>query len=205
MNFETRIGGAEPTAATTKNQFEGPKGRYMSEFSDAYMDYLDAFVIDDLSYVPARIIRQLSLLEEIIEGMQVNQLQHSLQTAARAERDGAPTDIVLAALVHDVGKTISNANHPAVAAEMVRPWLTEDAYWLIKVHQDFQGIHYFERMGLDPMMRLRHKDHPLYELAEQFVDEWDNKAFDPDYECYPLEHFAPMVTEVFSRSPRRGD
>ncbi len=185
--------------------FAGEKGRYMSEFSSEYMDYLDEFVLDDLTYVPNRILRQLRLLEEIAEGMEVDQLQHSLQTATRAERAGASTDIVLAALLHDVGKTISNANHPAMSAEMVRPWLSEDAYWVIKVHQDFQGIHYFERMGLDPMMRLKHKEHPLYELAEQFVDEWDNKAFDPDYDTYPLEHFAPMVDEAFSRPPRRGN
>jgi predicted HD phosphohydrolase len=190
---------------SAKNAFNGPKGRYMSEFSPEYMAYLDDFVLEDLEYVPARILQQVGLLEGIVEGMQVNQLQHSLQTATRAERDGASLDIVVAALVHDVGKTISNANHPAIAAEMVRPWLSEDAYWVIQVHQDFQGIHYFARLGLDPMMRLRHKDHPLYDLAEQFADEWDNKAFDPDYDPYPLEHFAPLVVEAFSRPARRAE
>jgi predicted HD phosphohydrolase len=198
-------GASGPGPGEAKRGFDGPKGRYMSEFSPEYMAYLDEFVAEDLEYVPGRILRQLGLLEGIVEGMQVNQLQHSLQTATRAERDGAPLDIVVAALVHDVGKTISNANHPAIAAEMVRPWLSEDAYWVVKVHQDFQGIHYFARVGLDPMMRLKHKDHPLYELAEQFADEWDNKAFDPGYDALPVEHFAPMVVEAFSRPPRRAE
>lgn len=203
MDLQTPSPTSKTAAPRPQTGFAAEKGRHMSEFSSEYMDYLDAFVLDDLTYVPNRILRQLRLLEEIVEGMEVDQLQHSLQTATRAERAGASTDIVLAGLLHDVGKTISNANHPAMAAEMVRPWLSEDAYWVIKVHQDFQGIHYFERMGLDPKMRLKHSEHPLFELAEQFVDEWDNKAFDPGYDTYPLEHFGPMVDEVFSRPPRR--
>ena len=73
--------------------------------------------------------------------------------------------MIVASLCHDIGKTISNANHPAIAAEMIRPWVSPEAYWVVKVHQDFQGLHYYERMGLDPMMRLKHKGHPAYELA----------------------------------------
>jgi predicted HD phosphohydrolase len=183
--------------------FDGPKGRSMGEFSLEYLSYLDGFVRRDLDEVPARVLSQLRLLEPIVEGMEVNQLEHSLQTATRAERAGATLDIVVAALVHDVGKTISNENHPAIAAEIARPWLSEEACWVISVHQDFQGIHYFGLMGLDPMMRRRHAGHPWYELAEQFVDDWDNNAFDPDYDTSPLDHFAPMVDEVFSRKARR--
>lgn len=193
---------AQKGDATTEG-FDGPKGRWMSEFSVAYLRYLDGFVRRDLDEVPGRILGQLRLLEPIVEGMQVNQLEHSLQTATRADRAGATVDVVVAALVHDLGKTISNENHPAIAAEMVRPWLSEEAYWVIKVHQDFQGIHYFGLMGLDPMMRRRHATHPCYELAERFVDDWDDKAFDPDYDTLPLEHFVPMVEEVFNRKARR--
>ena len=74
---------------------------------------------------------------------------------------------------------ISNANHPAIAAEMIRPWVADEAYWVVKVHQDFEGMHYYARMGLDPMMRRRHTDHPCYELAERFADEWDQNALRP--------------------------
>jgi len=200
---ESEVRPTDPADPRSASGFGGPKGRAMSEFTPDYMAYLQQFVAADLREVPDRIIGQLLLLEPIVEGMQVNQLQHSLQTATLAERDGASLDIVVAALVHDLGKTISNENHPAIAAEMVRPWLSEDAYWVIKVHQDFQGIHYFAYMGLDPMMRRRHQDHPCYELAERFVDQWDNYAFDPDLDTLPLAHFRPMVDEVFRRPPRR--
>ena len=59
------------------------------------------------------------------------------------------------------------------------------------------------RMGIDPMIRLKYQGHEFYESAERFADEWDQKAFDPDYPTLPLEHFEPMVREVFGRPPKR--
>jgi hypothetical protein len=37
-----------------------------------------------------------------------------------------------------------------------------------------------------------------WELAERFADEWDQKAFDPDYDTLPLEHFEDRVRQVFA-------
>lgn len=185
--------------------FEGDIAPSMAEFSDEYMTYVESHLDTDLAQVPDRILRILRDLAGYQQGFQIDQLQHCLQTATRAERAGADIDMVVASLCHDIGKWISNSNHPAIAAEMIRPWVSPEAYWVVKVHQDFQGMHYYDRMGLDPMMRLKHKDHPAYELAATFADEWDQTAFDPDYDTLPLEHFEPMVREVFSRPPRRGD
>lgn len=185
--------------------FEGPKGSKMSDFSPEYMSYLDRWVQDDLTYVPDRLLVLLRMLESQWEGMEVNQLQHSLQTAALAERAGAGDEIVAAALLHDVGKVVSNANHPSISAEIIRPWVSDDVHWVVKVHQDFQGSHYFAMMGVDPMIRRRHAGHGAYDLAEQFVDEWDNAAFDPQKTAPPLEHFEPLVRDLFSRPPRRPD
>ena len=185
--------------------FDGPIGPSMGEFSAEYMTYIESHLDEDLTHVADRILSLLHSMQSLTQGFAVDQLEHSLQTATRAERGGADLDMIVASLCHDIGKTISNANHPAIAAEMIRPWVSPEAYWVVKVHQDFQGLHYYERMGLDPMTRLKHKDHPAYELAAQFADDWDQTAFDPDYDTLPLEHFEPMVREVFGRSPRRGD
>jgi predicted HD phosphohydrolase len=185
--------------------FEGPVAPSMSEFSPEYMTYVEGHLDDDLAHVPERILALLRSMESLTQGFVIDQLQHSLQTATRAERGGADIDMIVASLCHDIGKTLSNANHPAIAAEMIRPWVSPDAYWVVKVHQDFQGLHYYARMGLDPMMRNKHADHPAFALAEQFADEWDQTAFDPDYDSLPLAHFEPMVREVFSRKPRRGN
>ena len=189
---------------TIHEPYTGPIGPSMAEFSGDYMSYVEAHLEDDLKHVPDRMLTILRSMRGVMQGFQIDQLEHSLQTATRAQRAGADVDMIVASLCHDMGKTISNANHPAIAAEMIRPWVSPDAYWIVKVHQDFQGMHYYERMGLDPMMRLKHQDHPAYELAAVFADEWDQTAFDPDYESFPLEHFEPMVREVFGRPPRRG-
>jgi predicted HD phosphohydrolase len=184
--------------------FDGPIGPRMSEFSAEYMTYIEDHLDEDYRQVPDRIMAILRSTDDLIQGFQVSQLVHGLQTATMAERAGADIDMIVASLCHDIGKIISNANHPAIAAEMMRPFITDEAYWVVKVHQDFEGMHYYARMGLDPMVRRKYAEHPYYRLAEQFADEWDQNAFDPDYDYLPLEHFEPMVREVFSRPPRRG-
>ena len=55
---------------------------------------------------------------------------------------------------------------------------------------------YCAARGLD---RDAFVDHPAYALTSQFTDEWDQIAFDPNGETYPLEHFEPLVREVFGR------
>lgn len=185
--------------------FPGPKGSSMSEFSPDYLAYLDRWVQDDLTYVPDRLLSLLGLLELQWEGMEVNQLQHSLQTAALAERAGASDELIVAGLFHDIGKVVSNANHPSISAEILRPWVSDEVHWVVKVHQDFQGAHYFAMMGVDPMLRERHAGHAAYALAEQFVDEWDNSAFDPEMDTPPLAHFEPLVRQFFSTPPRRPE
>jgi hypothetical protein len=37
-------------------------------------------------------------------------------------------------------------------------------------------------------------------LAAKFADEWDQKAFDPNYDTLPLEHFEDRVRAVFAQA-----
>ena len=41
------------------------------------------------------------------------------------------------------------------------------------------------------------------DTGPEFCERYDQTSFDPDYPTLPLEHFEPMVREVFSRTPRR--
>ena len=184
--------------------FEGEIGAAMADFSAEYMTYIEDYLDEDLKVVGDRMMDLLRSMGDLHQGFAVSQLDHALQTATRAERDGASEDMIVAALCHDIGKTFSNANHPAIAAEMLRPWVSDEAYWVVKYHQDFQGRHYYARVGMDPEMRRKHEGHEHYKMAEVFTDDWDQTAFDPDYEAEPLEHFEPLVRKVFSRQPRRG-
>jgi predicted HD phosphohydrolase len=144
------------------------------------------------------VLAMLRSLASIRDGFAVDQLTHCLQTATLAERAGADDELVVAALCHDVGKAVSVPNHPRIAAEVLRPYVGDDVCWVIEVHQDFEGAHYFHHLGRDRHARDVHRSHPAYALAERFVDEWDQAAFDPDYDTLALAHFEPRVRELFA-------
>jgi len=150
--------------------------------------------------VADNMLDMLRSLESVTDGFATNQLIHSLQTATRAERAGADDELVFASLVHDIGKAVSVPNHPAIAAEMIRPYVRDDVYRMIKYHQDFQGRHYYAHFGADPNARDQYRGESFFELTEQFADEWDQTSFDPDYDTLPLEHFEPLVREVTARA-----
>jgi predicted HD phosphohydrolase len=148
--------------------------------------------------VAEQVLSMLRQLEGITDGFGTNQLVHALQTATYAEKAGAEQEMVVASLCHDVGKVVSTFNHPAIAAEILRPYVSDDVYNVIRVHQDFQGKHYYAHFGQDPDARDQYEGESWYDLAAKFADEWDQVAFDPDGEYLPLEHFEPMVRDVFS-------
>jgi predicted HD phosphohydrolase len=149
------------------------------------------------------ILDMLRSLGSITDGFATDQLTHALQTATLAERAGADDEVVVAALCHDIGKAVSVPNHPRIAAEILRPYVRDEVYKMILVHQDFQGRHYYEHFGADPDAREQHRgtlSAEEFALAERFADEWDQRAFDPDGDTLPLEHFEPRVRQVFGRA-----
>lgn len=152
-----------------------------------------------MAAMPQMIKNLLLQLESHLDGFPVNQLEHSLQTATRAERAGASEELIVAALCHDIGKAISDVNHAAISAAILRPYVSADTYEVILTHQDFQGKYIYSFMGKDPETRLLYKDKTWYRQACQFSDEWDQTAFDPDYDSYSMEHFEPLIDRVFAR------
>jgi predicted HD phosphohydrolase len=151
------------------------------------------------SRVADRALEMLRSLEEITDGFAVNQLVHSLQTATRAERDGADEEVVFASLLHDVGKAVSVPNHPEIAAAILKPYVRADVSDMIRAHQDFQGRHYYHHFGGNPDAREQYLGAPWFDLAARFADDYDQTAFDPDYDTLTLEHFEPLVRETFGR------
>ncbi len=151
--------------------------------------------------VAETVLDLLRSLERITDGFATDQLTHVCQTATMAERAGADQEVVVAALCHDIGKAISVPNHPRIAAEILKPYVRDEVYKMVLVHQDFQGRHYYHHFGGDPNAREQYRDTLTadeFELAARFADEWDQAAFDPDGDTEPLEHFEPMVREVFA-------
>ena len=51
---------------------------------------------------------------------QLDLLEHSLQSATRAHRDGADEELVVVALLHDIGEVLCPGNHGEVAAGLLQ-------------------------------------------------------------------------------------
>lgn len=149
--------------------------------------------------MPKMVKSMLAKLEEQVDGFAVNQLEHGLQTATRALRAGASEELIVASLCHDIGKAISCANHAGISAEILKPYVSRETYEIIRTHQDFQGRHYYALMGKDPEARRQYVNEPWYRQACQFTDEWDQAAFDPEYDTLPLSHFEPLIDRLFGQ------
>lgn len=132
----------------------------------------------------------------------VTRLGHSLQTATRAERDGADDETIVCALLHDIGDVLAPANHSEVAAALLAPFVSEKNHWVVKHHGLFQGYYWFHFAGGDRNARDVHRNHKYYQACVDFCERWDQPSFDPDYDTLPLEHFAPKVRALFAREPR---
>ena len=134
-------------------------------------------------------------------GYAVSRLEHSLQSATRAERDGRATDYVVAALVHDIGDSLAPYSHGSFAAAVLRPFVSEELCWIVSHHPLFQMFYYGPHMGGNKNARERFRDHPWFDAAVEFCERYDENCFVPAYDWLPLEHFAPAVEEVFTREP----
>ncbi|MCU1355373.1 MAG: metal dependent phosphohydrolase [Acidimicrobiales bacterium] len=170
----------------------------MDESTAEQWSVIGAETLNNQPRVADEILSMLRRLEGITDGFSTNQLVHALETATLAEKAGADTQMIVASLCHDIGKLISVFNHPGIAAEILKPYVREEIYLAIKAHQDFQGKHYYQHFGGDVNARDKYAGQEFYELAARFADEWDQVAFDPDAEYFPLEHFEPLVREVFA-------
>ena len=81
------------------------------------------------SGVADRVLGHLRGLESSFGGYQVDRLEHSLQCASRAHRAGASEELVVVALLHDIGDMLAPLNHSEMAAAILRPYVSEEAYW----------------------------------------------------------------------------
>jgi len=157
---------------------------------------------EHFSKTPAHLMDMLRSLQQVTVGFACDQLQHSLMTGTLARRDGASDEEVAIALLHDIGKAVNIPNHGPIGAELMRPYVSEDAYHAIYNHQHFQGRYYYEFAGGNPNMREGFTQESWYDLAVKLVDRWDAPAFDPDFEVDSLESFEPLLEKIFAQ-PRR--
>lgn len=143
-----------------------------------------------------QVLRLLASLDTVCDGGDISELAHALQVASRAERAGADDEVVLAALLHDIGKVFGDAGHAQISAEVIAPHVRRDVVEVVRHHGAFTARHW-DQIGpadFDPRGELGEQS--WFDLAARFVDEWDMQSFDPEYENYPLEHFEPLVRRL---------
>lgn len=139
--------------------------------------------------------------EETLEGYKITRLDHALQSATRAHREGADIDWVVSTLLHDIGDGLAPTNHDKFAAAILKPFVREECTWVVEHHGTFQMVYYMHHYGGDPNQREQFSDSPHYQTCVDFCERWDQSSFDPDYDQEDLAFFEPMVRDVFSRKP----
>lgn len=162
-------------------------------------DY-ELLAAEEASVIAAFPERVLSWLREMDRPgpYAVTRLEHSLQAATRALHAGEQEEMVVGALLHDIGDVIAPANHSEVAAALLRPYVSARICWIVHHHGLFQGYYYSHHYGEDPRARDRFSGHDWYEDTVKFCAEYDQISFDPAYPSESLEVFEPMVRRVFA-------
>ena len=132
-----------------------------------------------------RILDYLASQTTTLEGYQITRLEHSLQAATRAYKNGENEEMVVATLLHDLGDELAPMNHSQYAASVIKPYVSEKTFWIILHHGLFQTYYSAEH----------------YQATIDFCENYDQASFDPNYKSMTLKDFEPMVRNIFSRKP----
>lgn len=152
------------------------------------------------------------------DGEAVDQLQHALQCAALARRSGADRGVVVAALLHDVGRSpvalrdlrdlrVEGSEHGSLAGAWLRPLVGERVAWLAEQHvpakrylvatdPDYERAlsetsrRTLARQGgpMDAQEIADFERHPWWREAVQ-LRLWDDLGKDPEARVPPLEAY----------------
>ncbi|MGZ6039974.1 MAG: HD domain-containing protein [Phenylobacterium sp.] len=137
----------------------------------------------------------LERLEGLPLGLPVDQLDHSLQVATRAWRARAQPDLVLGALMHDVGRLIRPEAHGRASAELIRPFVSDSVYWIVRIHDEL-GLQFVPpEPGLRSTAGL-YAAEPWFPAARVFAEQWDRYSFATDAAALPLAFFRPLLTDA---------
>ena len=162
---------------------------------------LDEYEKKYINNTADRILDFMKNLTSTLEGYKISRLEHSLQSATRAERAGESEEMIVATLLHDIGDELAPMNHSEYAATILKPYVSEKTHWIIEKHGEFQAYYYAHHLGKNRNIRDKYKNHKYYKSTLDFCEKYDQTSFDPSYDSKPLSHFEPMVKRIFSRKP----
>ena len=163
------------------------------------------------------------------EGEGVTQLEHALQSAQRAEQDGAAPELICAALLHDIGHLINDRGetptlrgeddlHQYMALPFLRPAFPEAVLGAIRLHVDAKRYlcairpGYREALSEDSKRSLELQGGVFAPAqAERFIRQpfaadavkvrlWDDAAKVPGLPTPGLAHFEAILRTVARRA-----
>ncbi len=155
-------------------------------------------------------------------GEEVSVLEHSLQAACFAERDGADDATVTAALVHDIGHLLHglsediaaqgrDARHEEVACGYLSRYFADDVVAPVRMHVAAKRYlcsvepDYFNQLSASSVQSLALQGGPFTEAeAAEFAGRpfalkavalrrWDDEAKLKDFVVPGLEHYLPRL------------
>jgi phosphonate degradation associated HDIG domain protein len=164
------------------------------------------------------------------EGEGVSQLEHALQSAHRAQQDGAAPELICAALLHDIGHLINDRGetptlrgeddlHQYMALPFLRPAFPEAVLGAIRLHVDAKRYlcairpGYREALSADSKRSLELQGGVFAPAqAERFIRRpfaadavkvrlWDDAAKVPGLPTPGLPHFEAILRTVARRAP----
>jgi predicted HD phosphohydrolase len=153
--------------------------------------------------LPDRLFSHMLALRDERHGFAIDRLEHCLQAATRAHRDGRDDEYVTCALFHDIGAALAPADHAQFGAMILRPYIGEANHWMLSHHGIFQSYYFAHLMDADRDEREQHRSHPHFQRTAEFCHLYDQAAFDPNYVSMSLQAFRPIVERVLAR-PRQG-
>ncbi len=162
-------------------------------------------------------------------GESVSQLEHALQAAALARRDGAGAALITAALLHDVGHLLHDLpddapdrgvddTHEAIAARWLSPWFGPDVIEPIRRHVDAKRYlcavepGYQQRLSEASAVSLRLQGGPMSAVEVRAFQEsphladavalrrWDDEAKDPELSAPDFESYVSTIEEALAAS-----
>ena len=148
-----------------------------------------------------RVLKTMQGLTSSLVGYQINRLEHSLQTATRALKEKASDEMIVAALLHDIGDELAPNNHAEFAAAILKPYVSEKTAWIVEKHGIFQMYYYAHHLDFNKNERDKYKGHKYYPATAEFCEKWDQISFDPNYKSLLLKEFEPYVRKIFCRTP----
>ncbi|CAD7848980.1 MAG: hypothetical protein [Olavius algarvensis Gamma 3 endosymbiont] len=176
----------------------------MEDGSREEYEFLDRLEGGYTARLPGRIMEAMQKLATSLSGYRINRLEHCLQGATRAQRAGESDEMIVAVLLHDIGDELAPHSHSEMAAAILRPFVSEKLYWIVKHHGVFQMYYYAHHCGGDRNCREMYRDNPWYQDAIDFCHNYDQNCFDPDYDWEPLEFFEPILRRVMA-TPKLED